>query len=129
MLPSTHASHVWTGRLIVHELSIAENILNISLQEAKKHGASKVRSIKIKMGVLKELLPECINYYFKIISRGSMAEDAVIEIEKLPMVVRCKVCGSSSKIEFKNFRCPACQSQNLDIIQGNEFYIESLEVD
>jgi hydrogenase nickel insertion protein HypA len=113
----------------MHELPITENILKISLEEAKKYDAKKISRINIKMGALSELLPECINYYFEIISKNTIAEGAVLNIEKIPLKIECTDCSNISEISIRSFRCPVCGSQKLKIIKGNEFYINSLEVD
>lgn len=113
----------------MHELSVTEGILKIVEDEAVKHNVERISKIKIKMGVLSDLLPDCINYYFKIVSKNTVAEGAVIEIEKLPLKVRCNGCDSISNIEIRHFRCPACGSQDLKIIGGNEFYIDSMEAE
>lgn len=113
----------------MHELPITEGILKIALEEANRHKAQKVTAIRIKMGALSDLLPDCINSYFEILSKGTIAEDAVIMVEKLPLKARCNDCNTISEIEIRSFRCPNCSSQNMTIIQGNEFYIDSLEVE
>lgn len=113
----------------MHELPVTEGILKIVVEEANKHNAQRVTRIRVKMGVLSDLLPDCINSYFEILSKGSIAEGAVIEVDKLPLKVKCKSCQNVSEIEIKSFRCPVCESQDLTIIHGNEFYIDSLEVE
>lgn len=113
----------------MHELSITEGILKIAVEEGKAHDARKITGINIKMGVMSDLLPECINYYFDIISKGTIAEGAVLNIEKIPLKISCSDCNAVSCIDMRNFRCPGCGSQNIKILHGNEFYIDSLEAD
>lgn len=113
----------------MHELPVTQGILRIAAEEAAKHNAKRVSLIKVKVGLLTSILPECINYYFEILSKGTVAEGAVIEVEKLPLKVKCNNCGVLSEIEPKSFRCPECSSQDLTIVQGNEFYVDSLEVE
>lgn len=113
----------------MHELSVTESILRIAVDEAKKYNALKVLRINIKMGELSELLPECIDYYFKIVSKNTAAEHAVLNVEKIPFKINCRNCGTVSEINIRKFRCPICSSQDLKIIGGNEFYIDSLEVE
>lgn len=113
----------------MHELSITESILKIAVEEGKAHNAKKVTGINIKMGVMSDLLPECINYYFDIISKDTIAEGAVINIEKVPLKIKCFDCNSISSINERSFRCPECGSQNIKMLHGNEFYIDSLEAD
>lgn len=113
----------------MHELSITEGILKIAVEEGKAHDAKKITGINIKMGVMSDLLPECINYYFDIISRDTIAEGAVLNIEKIPLKISCCECKNVSQIDMRNYKCPVCGSQNVKILHGNEFYIDSLEAD
>lgn len=113
----------------MHELSITQSILSISLEEAKKNNAKRINSINIKIGKLTGLVPESINYYFKIISEDTIASEANIVIEKLPLRVKCKNCLSEYEIDIKDFLCKQCKSENIKIIGGKEFYVDSIEVD
>lgn len=113
----------------MHELSITEQILSIILKEVEKHNVKRVNTIKLKMGEMSDILPEYINYYFNIISKGTAAEGALIQVQRLPIVVLCCECGRSSRIDIRSFRCPICKSQSLKITSGNEFYIDSMEAD
>lgn len=103
--------------------------MRIAVDEGEKHGARKVNRIKIKVGELCGLLPECISYYFDIISRNTIAEDATLDIEKIPVKLKCCDCGGYTSADVRSFRCGICGSQNLKIVEGNEFYVDSLEVD
>lgn len=113
----------------MHELAATEGIIRIVNEEAEKRNIKNITKINIKMGVLSDLLPECINYYFEIASKDTAAEGAVLNIEKLPLKVNCKECGKTSEIDIRHFRCPECGSQSLKITGGNEFYIDSMEVE
>jgi hydrogenase nickel incorporation protein HypA/HybF len=64
-----------------------------------------------------------------VISVGTIAENAVLEIEKIPIKVKCSGCGGVSSVNIRKFRCPVCSGQNLKILQGKEFYIESIGVE
>lgn len=66
----------------MHELPITQSIINISCEEAVKHNVKKVRKIKIKVGELTGLVPQSIQYYFDIISKGTIIEGAVLDVEK-----------------------------------------------
>lgn len=113
----------------MHELPVAQGILKIAVEEGEKHKVNKISLIRIKVGMLSDLFPECINNYFELLSKGTIAEGAVIEVDKLPLKAKCNDCSEISEIEIKSFRCLKCSSQNLSIIQGNEFYIDSLEAE
>lgn len=113
----------------MHELSITQNIIKISSEEALKHNASKVKEIRIKVGELSGLIPSCIQYYFDIASKGTPVEGALLNIEKIPISIRCSDCNYEGNIKEKSYNCPLCESYNVKIVRGNEFLIDSMEVE
>jgi hydrogenase nickel incorporation protein HypA/HybF len=113
----------------MHELSVTQNIINISVEEAEKHNAKRVKEIRIKVGELSGLIPESIQYYFDIASKGTKVEGAVLDIEKIPITICCSECNYEGTIDRNSYGCKGCGSFNVKIIRGNEFLIDSLEVE
>lgn len=113
----------------LHELTIIDNIIRICVDEAKKHKVSKILEIKIKIGELSGMVPEYIQYYFDIISKGTAAEKALLKIEKIPIEIKCNDCDMNSEVSLDNLICLYCRSANVQIIKGNGFIIESMEVE
>ena len=113
----------------MHELAITQSILDIAKKAAEEHGAKKVQSVRIMLGEYSGVVPQCIQYYFDVISKDTIAEGAVLDIRRLPVVIHCNACGKESEIERLHVSCPLCGSADLKLIQGREFYIESMEVE
>jgi len=113
----------------MHELAITENILNIAVDEARKHGAQKVLSIKLKVGEFSDVVPQLIQEYYNIVSKGTAAEGAKLVIEKVPVIIKCNDCGNEGVIDKTNIECPNCGSLNIKLITGREFYVDSMEVE
>ncbi|MDV3428181.1 MAG: hydrogenase maturation nickel metallochaperone HypA [Bacillota bacterium] len=113
----------------MHELAITENIIKICSEEALKNKAVKVKEIKILVGELTGLIPESIQYYFDIASKGTKAEGAVLNIVKVPLKIFCNECKNTSVIKRGDFTCPVCEGSDIKLLGGNEFLIESMEVD
>jgi len=113
----------------MHEMAITKSILNIAISEADKHGASRVLSIKLKIGDFSDAIPQFIQEYYNLASRGTIAENARLVIDRIPAVVRCKDCGCEGAIDKHKIRCPKCGSGNINLVSGTEFLIESLEVE
>ncbi len=113
----------------MHELAITQSILDIAQKAAEEHGAKRVQSVRIMLGEYSGVVPQCIQYYFDVISKGTIAEGAMLDIQRLPVVIHCNVCNKESQIERLHVSCPLCGSTDLKLIQGREFYIESLEVE
>lgn len=113
----------------MHELSITEHILAYAMEQAEKQHAARIRTIRLKIGPFSGIVPECIQTYCDLLAEGTIAEGVRIEADVLPMKVRCRECGAESRITSHNLCCQNCRSLKLQRLSGNEFIIESLEVD
>lgn len=111
----------------MHELPITESILKIVNEEADKNNVKKVISIKLVIGELTGILPECIQLYFDLISKGTKSEGAKLIINKVFVRKKCLICNSENEINAKH--CKFCHSDNLKLTGGKEFFIESIEVE
>ncbi len=113
----------------MHELAITQSILDIAQKAADEHGAKQVKSVRIMLGQYSGVVPQCIQYYFDVISKDTIAEGAFLDIQRLPVIIRCNSCEQESQIDKLHVACPLCGSTDLKLLQGREFYIESLEVE
>ena len=113
----------------MHELAITEGIMEAAIPEAEKAGAKKIIEIRLKIGELSGVLPECIQYYFELVSKGTIAEGARITATKIPVGIECPDCGFSGDIERKKIRCPKCGGINFKVTHGREYFVDSLEVE
>ncbi|MEA3223543.1 MAG: hydrogenase maturation nickel metallochaperone HypA [Thermodesulfobacteriota bacterium] len=115
----------------MHELPITESILNIVLKHAKANNVNKVLSVSLKIGELSDLINEWVQRYFDYLSKDTIAEGARLNIERTPVVVQCKECGHSFQVNIKESakpRCPECGGDEVTLVSGREFYINSIEV-
>ncbi len=113
----------------MHELSITEHLLEDCIREAQRQNARKIRVIRLCIGQLKGIVPDCIQIYLDMLSEGTIAEGARIEAEFLPVRVLCRDCGKEGRITPHHLECPHCGSLKLKLLSGREFYIKSMEVD
>ena len=113
----------------MHELSIVEGILEAVIPEVKKYDVSRVLSIKLKIGELSGVVPECINAYFDIAAKETIAEGARIIIEKVPVIIKCPDCGYDGGIRLGNYKCPQCGGTHFKIISGKEYFVDSVEAE
>ncbi|MGE4484687.1 MAG: hydrogenase maturation nickel metallochaperone HypA [Oscillospiraceae bacterium] len=113
----------------MHELAITQSILDIAVSEAEKRSVLKVLSIKIKLGEFSGIVPQLIQEYFNIVSRDTVAANAELIIEKVPVTIKCLVCGTQNKISRTLIKCPVCGSSDIKMLTGREFFVDSLEVE
>ncbi|MDP4088197.1 MAG: hydrogenase maturation nickel metallochaperone HypA [Bacillota bacterium] len=114
----------------MHELAVTESIIRICCEEANRHKVQRVLEVRLEVGELKGLIPDCIQYYFDIASKGTPAEGARLIINKIPITMRCRNCGEESEAAPSiNFTCRNCGGKDFKMVKGNEFLIQSLEVE
>ncbi|MFZ1082635.1 MAG: hydrogenase maturation nickel metallochaperone HypA [Candidatus Kryptoniota bacterium] len=111
----------------MHELSIAENIVEI-VKENLAAGHS-VKSVKVKIGELANVIPDSLEFCFGVITKGTPLENTRLEIENVDIVAHCEGCGTDSGVEGFLFQCKNCGSTDLKIISGNELQVVEFQVD
>ena len=111
----------------MHELSLSSAIVNTVV----KHAAGRpVSVVNMRIGRLRQVVPDTLDFYFGFVARGTVCEGATLEQEILPAVLRCNACEREWEIDFPAFRCPTCEgADHVDVISGNEFEVESIEVE
>ncbi|MCM1308215.1 MAG: hydrogenase maturation nickel metallochaperone HypA [Butyrivibrio sp.] len=113
----------------MHELSVTEGILNAALKELPGNGSCRIISIRLVLGELCGVVPDCVREYFDLLSEDTPAQGAELKFTVLPALLRCRSCGNEFRMEHMRLRCPACLGGGVDIVQGKEFYLESLEIE
>lgn len=113
----------------MHEMGITESILSIVLDTAKKNGAKKVKEVNLQIGNLTNVVSECVEFYFDIISKDTIAEGAKLNIERIPVKVKCSQCGNVFSPKDMVFFCPKCKDMGTEIISGKELAVSSIEID
>lgn len=111
----------------MHEMSIAEGILDIVMQETAKSGGTDVKEIGILLGELSGVETEALSFCWESIARGTVAAGAKLKIKRVPLTGRCYSCGNEQLIRNYNFVCQ-CGGQ-LEVVKGRELQVEYLEVD
>lgn len=112
----------------MHELSIAQSILDIVLEEMRKHGVTGVRVVRLKIGDLTAVVPESLTFCWSIATEGTPAEGSVLDIQSVPIRARCGKCGHEFEIEDHQYLCPQCESGQIQLLSGRELYIQEIEV-
>ena len=112
----------------MHELSLAQEIIDIVEKSLPSKEDIIVNSIKLKVGKLSNVLPESLLFCFDAIKNDSSLLNASLDICIIPLIGECKNCKLKSEIEPPFFYCPVCNSQNFEICGGTEIEIEEIEI-
>lgn len=113
----------------MHEFEITQSILDITLNKAKEAQASRVTEINLVVGEWSSFAPECIEFYFDFLGKGTIAEEANLHFKSEPAQLRCRSCSAVFHPQNTQWVCPKCQSQILEIVGGRELYIATMEVE
>ena len=113
----------------MHELSITQNVLKIVVEHGQRAGAKRVTVIHLVVGQLTGLVDDSIQFYFDMLSPGTLAAGARLNIKRIPAQLRCRSCGQEFALLDKRWACPHCSSVGGDVVRGREFLIESIEVE
>ncbi len=113
----------------MHELSIMESALSQACQQAKAEGASRICSIKLRIGALSGVVPEALEFAFEALAPGTMAEGGRLVVEPVPARFRCRACEREFEAGELFSLCPTCQEPSADLRSGREMELASLEIE
>jgi hydrogenase nickel incorporation protein HypA/HybF len=113
----------------MHEMSIAQNIIEIIEEQLRGVKFTKVSVVKMKVGALTAVEPSALSFCFDVISRGTVAEGAGLEIDHVPIRGRCDGCQSNFEVEEYFFLCPKCGNTNVKLTSGEELLVSELEIE
>jgi|UniRef100_A0A7V3RII4 hydrogenase nickel incorporation protein HypA/HybF len=111
----------------MHEYSVTKSLVELCDNEAKKNKIKKIRLIKVRIGRFTGFSPEAINFYFDYLKNGTRCADAKIEFFEIPIRIKCGTCNYEDEIDEPIFLCPVCGRDNIEVLSGREFYVESIE--
>ncbi len=113
----------------MHEMSIAQSILKIVLNEAQRNGASRITVVRIRAGELRGIVQDQLGFFFQFITKDTLAEGAALEVEQVPVEAFCKSCAHRFRVRNFEFVCPDCESKDVDVTQGMELAVKEIEIE
>lgn len=113
----------------MHELPVTESLLKIALQHADTAGAKRITDLHIVMGDLATMVDDSIQFYWDIIAKDTIAEGATLHFRRVPAELQCMTCFEKYRPSPDELICPKCGGVGAKIIAGEEFALESIDVD
>jgi hydrogenase nickel incorporation protein HypA/HybF len=113
----------------MHELPVTESILEIALRYAQEAKATRITKLHLVIGQLATLVDDSIQFYWNIIAKDTIAEDALLDFKRIPAEFLCLDCNERYVPGEEILACPKCQSLRIKIIAGEEFCLESIDVE
>lgn len=120
----------------MHELSIASAIVESVLDFAEKQHATRVIAVRLAIGEFTHIEAEQVRFCFQAIAKGTVLEEAVLEIERADAAVQCRHCGYAGPPKYwdgalagtlvPTLQCPTC-GKTAEPAEGQECSIKTVK--
>jgi len=115
--------------LRVHEVSIAQSVVEAVLREVADRGTGRVVAVHTTVGGLTHIEPENLKFWYEELTRDSALAGSELAVVKQPVCVRCRRCGQEFEVVASSFVCPDCGVADVRLAAGDELTLESIEVE
>jgi len=113
----------------VHETALAEGILRIVREEARRHNVERVTEIHVQVGLLSAVEEQTLNACFELLAEGGVAQGAALKIASEPLSAGCASCGHTFELVTRSFFCPCCRSADIRFEGGHGCTIRSISAE
>lgn len=111
----------------MHELMVTESLLEIALRHARQAEAARITDLYLVIGELSSVIDDSVQFYWDFVSEGTLAEGAMLHFRRIPAEMACQDCGLTYDPRV-DLACPECNSTNVRVVAGQEFFLEAIEV-
>ena len=113
----------------MHELSLANQIVEIVLETARQQGFSRILSVQVKVGKLMAVETDNLLFGLDVIKKScSETQATVFQVIEEPVQLSCKDCGETTTLDGWVFACKWCDSRSVDVIAGESMEVIEMEV-
>ncbi len=113
----------------MHEMTLAESVLQIVENAARREGLRRVRTVRLEIGQLSSIEPEAMRFCFDAVARDSVAEGALLEIVTTAGAAWCTACAAPVALAELGAPCPRCGSYRLRLTEGTGMRVMEVEAE
>ena len=113
---------------VMHEVSVAQNILKIVEEELEKNKGKTVNQLRLEVGSLSGVVIESLQFALDVSRNDSILKHTEILIDEIPARVKCRSCNFEFEADDYYVVCPKCQDFQLDFLSGRELKIKSIVI-
>lgn len=113
----------------MHELAVTESILEIATRNAEQVNAVRVTEVHLVIGQLSTIVDDSVQFYWEILTQNTICQQARLLFERIPARFECQDCGGIFQLNQMLTPCPNCGSIRLKVLSGDEFRVDSIEVE
>ena len=113
----------------MHELSIANSILEAVRKEHERLNGARVTKVGVRIGELAGVDPDALSFGFEVLVKDTDLEPLALAIESVARRHQCSHCRQIFAVQDYRVDCPACGSTETRCIGGDELELAYLEVE
>ncbi|MDW8327833.1 MAG: hydrogenase maturation nickel metallochaperone HypA [Anaerolineales bacterium] len=113
----------------MHELAVTQSVLEIALRHAAPAGAVRITDVYLVIGQLSSIVDDSVQFYWDAISENTAAQGARLHFRRVPAELRCWDCNHRYSPNGEDLACPACGGLRVQVVAGDEFRVEAIEVE
>lgn len=113
----------------MHEYSVVQSLLDLCEEHLIANKRTKITKVVIKIGIMSGVEPSLLSIAFDTFKEKTVCEDAVLQMQIQKLKFKCKKCDFENEVENRSYLCPKCQSNEISIIDGEDAYLMSLEME
>ena len=106
-----------------------QSALSLALNQARQSGATRVHTIRLRIGALSGVVPDALEFAFEVLTPGTLAEGSQLAIEKVPARFWCATCTREFQSDDMFAECPDCHNLSGELRAGREMEVASLEIE
>ncbi len=120
----------------MHELSMAQGIINAVLETAEANNATEVNEVTVEVGRLAMINPEQLQFILGVFIENTIIEDAKINFEEIPAEIECGDCNFHGEAILDDsdhyaplVKCPECGSLKVETINGKDIVVKNIVIE
>lgn len=113
----------------MHELAVTQSMLDIALRHGADAHAEHITDLHVVIGQLSSMIDESVQFYWDIISQNTPAEGAKLHFHRIAAEMLCLTCNQRYSMQPEQLLCPVCGSTQVKVVAGEEFYLESIQIE
>ncbi|HET7204583.1 MAG TPA: hydrogenase maturation nickel metallochaperone HypA [Steroidobacteraceae bacterium] len=113
----------------MHELAVCQALIDQVERVSRQHGRRRVLSVTVSVGVLSGVEGKLLEHAFPLAAAGTVAEEATLVVESVPVTVRCRTCRAETEAAPNRLVCGACRDWQVDVIAGEEMLLQRIEIE
>lgn len=113
----------------MHELAVTESILDIAVKYAQQAEAQRVTDLYLVIGRLSSIVDDSVQFYWDMISENSLCAGSKLHFQRVPAQMLCLDCNQEYTLDSELQGCPHCDSAKVKVISGDQFFLDSIEIE